>query len=163
MRLITDKCGKLINDIRVTDVLFLRCFRQGQVILYEPGNSARVVLPQSVLKAEGLGVNCAQLGVITAAAFRDVVKEAGQVRDFGFLYPLHDATTVRIFMVEAAQRESPQVTDNKQGVFIDCIRVEEVVLHAPDNAAKRRQVQTEYAVQIHSPEPVRNTCGCAQD
>ena len=52
--------------------------------------------------------------------------------------------------IEALERELPEVADDKQCMFVDGVGMEQVILHAADDAAKCRDVQTKYTVQIHA-------------
>ena len=41
--------------------------------------------------------------------------------------------------------------------------MEQVVLHAPDDAAERRNIKSQDAIQVHAPEFVGYALGSAQD
>ena len=56
--------------------------------------------------------------------------------------------------IESLQCEATQVADDKQGVFVDRIGMEQIVLHAADDPAERRNVQPEYTVRFMR----RNSC-----
>src|SRR5690606_151692 len=105
---------------------------------HKPRDEPRVVAAHAVLEAEGLRVDRAELGVITAAALRDVVEEPREIRDLRLLELLHHGAAVRELVVEALEREAPQVLDDEERMRVDGIRVEEVVLHAADHPAERR-------------------------
>ena len=120
-------------------------------------------LAEAVLEAEGFRVHRAELRMIAAAALGDVVEQTCEIQDLRLLELLHDAAAVRELVIETAQRESPQVADHEQRVFIDRVGVEQVVLHAPDDPAEGRQVQAEHAVEIHAAQFVGHALGCPQD
>ncbi len=54
------------------------------------------------------------------------------------------------------------LTTNER-VRIDGVGVEQVVLHAPDDAAEGRDVAAEHAVQVHAAQLVRDAERRAQD
>ena len=142
MGLVADRARELVDDVRVVQVLLLRGQRQQQMVLHEPGDEPRIVTAHPVLETERLGVDRAKLRVVAAAAFRDVVEQAREVRDLRLFEPLHHAAARRELVVEARQSEAAQVLDDEQRVRVDGVRVEQVVLHSADDAAERRNVQT---------------------
>ena len=163
MRLVTHQRGEFVNHFRIADIFLLCRGGQYQVVFHEPRNLARIVLAHAMFKAEGLGIDGAEFRVITAAAFCDVVKEARQVHNFGFFQLLHDVAAVGVFVFETAQRKAPQITHHKQSVFIYGVGVEQVVLHASDDAAERGYVEAEHAVNVHPTEAVCNARWCPQN
>ena len=66
-------------------------------------------------------------------------------------------------MVVLRHRQAPQVADDEQRVRVHGVGVEQVVLHAADDAAERRNVAAEHAVQVHAPQLVRDAGRRAQD
>ena len=66
-------------------------------------------------------------------------------------------------MVVLRHREAAQVAHHEERVRVDRVGVEEVVLHAPDDAAEGRDVAAEHAVEVHAPELVRDAERRAQD
>ena len=163
VRLVADRARELADDGRVGDVPLLGGQRQQQVLLHQPGDQPRVVAAHAVLEAERLGVDRAELRVVAAAALGDVVEQPGEVRDLGLLEPLHDLGAARELVVVARQREAAQVLDHEQRVRVDRVGVEQVVLHAADDAAERRDVAPEHAVAVHSPQLVGDALRGAQD
>ena len=133
------------------------------MLLDEPRDEARVVAAHAVLEAERLRVDGAELRVVAAAAFGDVVEQSREIRDLGFLEPLHDGAARRELVVEARQREAPQVLDDEQRVRVDRVRMEQVVLHAADDAAESRDVEPEHAVGVHALQRARDALRRAQD
>ena len=59
-------------------------------------------------------------------------------------------------MIESRQREAPQVAHDEQRVLIDRVGMEQVVLHAANDAAEGRNVEPQYAVEIHSTQFMRH-------
>ena len=68
-----------------------------------------------------------------------------------------------ILVIESRQCEAPQVADDEQRVFVDRVGVKQVVLHATDDAAERRDVEAEHAVQVHAAQFVGDAFRRAQD
>ena len=129
----------------------------------QPGDQPGVVAAHAVLEHEGFGIQCAEFGMIAAAPLGDVVKQSGQVGEFGCRQRPHDFRAARIFVIVSGQRKAPQVADHEQRVFIDRVGMKEVVLHAADDAAKGGDVAAEYAIAVHAPQFVRDAFLGAQD
>ena len=55
------------------------------MLAHQPGNRPRFVLTHTVFETERFSIDGAQLRVISAPAFRNVMEESGQVNDLGFL------------------------------------------------------------------------------
>ncbi len=70
---------------------------------------------------------------------------------------------MRELVIEARQRETPQIADDEQRVLVDRIGVKKVVLHAPDDAAECRNVEAEHTIEIHASQFVGDTFLGAQD
>ena len=107
-----------------------------------------------MFEAVGLGVDGAEFRMIAAAALGDVVEQAAQVGDLGLLERLHNLRAVRELVVKAGQRETAQVAHDKQRVLVHGVGMEQVVLHAADDAAERRDVEPQHAIQVHAPQLV---------
>ena len=163
MRLVADLARERVDDLRVADVLLLRGDRQLQVIAYQPGDQARIVRGQALFETECLRVHRTELGMIAAAALGDVVEQRGEVGDFAARQLLHDARGFRQLMVVTRDREAAQVAHHEQRMRIDRVGMEQVVLHAPDDAPECRDVAPEHAVGVHAPQFVRDAHRRAQD
>jgi len=61
-----------------------------------------------------------------------------EVDDLRFLQLLGDGRDQRQFVIELAHRQAAQIADHEQGVGINGIGVEQIVLHASDHAAESR-------------------------
>jgi len=99
--------------------------------------------------------------MVAAAPLRDVVKQTAEICDLGLLKCLHDIAAVRKLLVKAGERKAPQITDDEQRVFVDGVSVEQVILHAADDAPERRDIEPQHAIEIHAPQFVRHSCRCA--
>src|SRR5690348_8311727 len=60
-------------------------------------------------------------------------------------------------MVVFRHGEAAQIADDKQGMRIDRVGMEQVVLHASHDTAEGWNVAAQYAVQIHTPQFVGHT------
>ena len=163
VRLIADAPRETVNDVGIADVLLLRGDGQDQVVSDQPRDQARLVAAESLFEAERLGIDRPQFRMIAAAALGDVVKQRREIGDFLARQGLHDLAQGGKFVVEFGHREAPQVADDEQGVRVHGVRMEQVVLHPPDDAAEGRDVAAEHTVQIHAAQFVRDSHGRAQD
>ena len=127
------------------------------MIAHEPRDEPRLVAPEALLQAEGLGVDRAELGVIPAPALRDVVEQRGEIGELLARQGLHDLAQHRKFVVVLRHGQPPQVAHHEEGMSVHGVGVEQVVLHAPDHAPERRNVAAENAVQVHAPQLVRDS------
>jgi hypothetical protein len=64
---------------------------------------------------------------------------------------------------KSRDRQAPQVAHHEQRVRIHRVGVEQVVLHAADDAAEGRDVAAEHAVVVHAPQLVGDAARRAQD
>jgi hypothetical protein len=90
--------------------------------------------------------------VIAMPALADVVVQAGQVDQLGLGQLGHELAGQREFLRHLGVLQLTQVLDQVQGVRVDRIDVEQVVLHLPDDKAELRQVTPEDAVAVHPPQ-----------
>ena len=163
MGLVADEAREAVDDLGVGDVLLLRGERELQVVAHQPGDEARVVARQALFEAEGLGIHRAELRVVAAATLGDVVEQRRQIGDLRPRQGLHDLRELRQLVVEARQRETAQVAHHEQRVRVDRVGVEQVVLHAADDAAEGGDVAAEHAVVVHAAQLVGDAGGRAQD
>src|SRR4029453_1070835 len=101
--------------------------------------------------------------MIAAAALGDVVEESGKVEHFGTREIAHQAAAQRKFVRELGNREAPEVADDSEDMLIDGVHVVKVVLHLPDDPAKRRNIAPQYAVLVHATKRTLDMGGAAQD
>ena len=163
MRLVADQCGKFVDDVGIAQVFLLRGHRQDEVMPYQPGDRAGFIGAEPVFEAKRLRVDRTELRMIAATALGNIVKQSGQVDDLGFFEGLHQWAAMRMFVIESLQRETAQITDDKQGVLIDGVGVKQVVLHTTDDSAEGRDVQAQYAVQVHASQFMRHAGRRTQD
>ena len=157
VRFIADRLGEVVDHLRVGEILALGGRRHHQVVLNQPDHQARIPGRQLVADAERLGVHGAELGVVAAAALRDVVIEAGDIDQFGLGQALHDLAGQRILLRDAGLAQLAQVLDDVEGVRIHGIDVEQVVLHLPDDMTELGKVAAEDSVAIHPTQVAMDT------
>ncbi|MNZ65317.1 hypothetical protein D3C78_835060 [compost metagenome] len=90
--------------------------------------------------------------MIAMAPLADVVIEPGEVDQFRLGQLAHELAGQREFFGHLSVLQLTQVLDQVQGVGVDRIDVEQVVLHLPDDEAELRQVASKNAVTVHPPE-----------
>ncbi|MCY1413093.1 hypothetical protein D9M71_285180 [compost metagenome] len=152
MRLVTDPVGEIVDHLRVGKVLALRRGRHHQVVLHQPDHQAAVPDRQLMALAERLGVDCAEVRMVTLAALANVVVQPGQVNQLGLGQLAHTLAGQREFFRNRRVLQLAQVLDQVEGMGIDCVDVEQVVLHLADDVAEFGQVAAEDAVTVHAPQ-----------
>ncbi len=156
MSLVAHLAGKGIDDLRVADVLFLSGDRQFQVTAHQPRDETSVVRRQALFEAERLGIDGSKLRVVAAAALGDVMKQCREVADLRSRQLLHDARRFGKLEVVARNSEAAQIADYEQRVRVYGVRMEQIVLHATDDAAECRDVAAEHAICVHASQLVRD-------
>ncbi|MNS83614.1 hypothetical protein D3C72_1174070 [compost metagenome] len=141
-----------MDHLRVGQVLALGGGRHHQVVLHQPHDQATVPRGQLMTLAKGLGIHGTDVRVIAMPAFADVVVQAGHVDQLGLGQLAHDFAGQREFFRHLGVLQLTQVFDQVQGVGIDRIDVEQVVLHLPDDKAEFGQITPKDAVTVHSPQ-----------
>ena len=133
------------------------------MVLHQPGDQARVVSRQALFQAESFRVYCAELRVITTAALGDVMEQRGEIGDFEFRQLLHDRRQLRQFVIVLGQRQPAQIAQYEQRVRVHGVGMEQVVLHAADDATKRGDIAAQHSVGVHAPQLVRHPGRRTQD
>ena len=156
MRLVADELGEVVDHLRVGEVLALRGGGHHQVVLHQPDDQGAVPGRKMMAAGEGFGVYRAQLRMITATTLADVVIQAGEVNQLGFWQLVDQLAGQREFLRQLRPAELAQVLDQVEGVRVDRIDVEQVVLHLPNDMAELRQITAENAVAVHPPQVAVN-------
>jgi hypothetical protein len=110
-----------------------------------------------VLAAETPRVARAKLRMVAAAAFGDVVEQAGDVEHVATLEVGHQPRARRILVRMLRFGETAQIADHHQDMLVDGVDVEQVVLHLADDPPERRKVLAQDAEEVHSPQLVQQT------
>ena len=90
--------GEFLDDGGVADVFFLRGLRHEQVFAHEPYEQVAVVGGKLVGLGELGGILCAELGMVAAASFGDVVEQGGKVEDGLLGVVLHEGGEGGVFV-----------------------------------------------------------------
>ena len=141
--------GKRGNHLGVAGVLLLRGARHRQVHFHQPGDQFAIGLVEAVPTAKPPCIDRAQFGMVAAAAFGNIVKQGGQVEQFGFVEVGDQAAGERKLVRQRRHGEAPYVAQHGEDVLVDGVDVKQVVLHLPDDAAERRDVAPQQAVAMH--------------
>ena len=154
---------KRAHHLRVVRVLLLRRAGHRKVMLDQEGDEIRVLGGKPVRAAEAAHIVRAELGMICASTFGDVVVQRRHIEQPAPLEPAHELAAKRKFMRQLGHGEAAQVPDHHQDVLVDRVDVEQVVLHLSDDAAELRQVATQDAVLVHAPELVHDAARLLQE
>ena len=146
---VADPGGKGGNHLGVADVFLLRGARHHQMHVHQPGDQFAVGLVEAVLTAETSRIDSAEFGVVAAAALGNVVKQRGQIKQFGFVEVRDQPAGEREFVGKLGDGQTPHIAQHGEDVLVDGIDVKQVVLHLPDDPAKRRDVASEQTVTMH--------------
>ena len=95
---VDDGLGKVMDDLRVRQVLALGGGGHHQVVLYQPHDQACVPLRQLVADAKRFGIHGTDFGVVAVAALADVVVQARQVNQLGLGQLGHQLAGQREFL-----------------------------------------------------------------
>ena len=159
----TDAGGERLHHFRVVHVLLLRDRGHRKVVLDQELHQLAILFREAVPRGELAYVVRAELGMVAAAAFRDVVVQGGDEQQPAALEAAHQLGAERELMRQLGHREAAQVAHHHQDVLVDGVDVEQVVLHLADDAAELRQVAPEDAVLVHAPELVHDPARLLQD
>src|ERR671912_606548 len=99
-------------------------------------NERRVRTVEAVIAAESPRIATAQIAMVAAAPFRNVVKNRGYVKHPGPIEIRHQLAAQRIFMSVLGERKATQIAQYLQDVLIDGVDMKQVVLHLSDDAAE---------------------------
>ncbi len=83
-------------------------------------------------------INGAKLGMVTTAAFGNVVVKPGDVKHLQFWQTVDQARRERKVIEGVRATEPDHIPDHSHGVGVDGVYVEKVVLHLPDDVAELR-------------------------
>src|SRR5690606_16559574 len=116
----------------------------------QPADQVGIPGGQMMALAEQGGVDGAEFRMIAATALGDVVIQAGHVQQVRLGQPAEDLPGQRALFLVVGARQFAQVLNQVQGVGIDCVDVEQVVLHLADDPAEFGQVAPENAIAVHT-------------
>ncbi len=133
------------------------------MLFHQPGHQLCVGSGQMVLATKIERIRTAELGMISAPAFGDVVKERRQDQEIGTVESLHQGGAERELMIKTGQGKATQVTDDSQGMLIHGIGMVQVMLHLSHDASEGRQVASQHPQIIHAPQDIGGACRLSQD
>src|SRR5881394_4535950 len=122
-----------------------------------------ILLGQPVAPREAARICRAEVRMIAATAFGDVVVKRAHIEEPAPLEAARELAAERELVREFGLREAAQVPDHHEDVLVHGVDVEEVVLHLADDAAEFRQIPAEDAVLIHASELVHDAARLLQD
>ena len=135
------------DGVGVGEVFFLRGQAVVEVVGDEPGEQGAVFGRDGVVFARVEVCDLrAGLAVVAVVAFADVVKEGGEVEDGGVLQAADEGGGFGVGGVRAHQ--TVKGFDEFEGVLVDGVLVEEVVLHAPGDVGEGGDIAVEQAVLV---------------
>ena len=76
--------------------------------------------------------------MIAATALGDIVHQPGDIENLRLVERLHELARKGQFVPEPREHQASQIANHEQRVFVDRERMEQVVLHAPDDLAEIR-------------------------
>ena len=148
--LIDDLSGKGGDNFRIADVLALSHHGHQQMFAYQPGHQLAVIFGQAVLTAKFIGILGAQFLMTATATLGNIVKQASQIQQLRFVQMVENTAGQGEFMGKVGHRQAAHITQHEQCVLIHRIGVEQVILHAPDNLVKCRDIGGQNAVAVHA-------------
>ena len=154
--------GERSDRVRIAQVLLLGHLRHGEMLGHQKGHQLAVLAAQPVGATEPAGIHGTHRGVVAAATFGDVMKERCDVQQPGPLKTGHQLAAERVLVRMLSHREAAQIAHHHQDVLIDRVHMKEVMLHAPDNASKGRQVAPQHRPLVHAPKLAGHPAGRLQ-
>ena len=149
-----DQSGEAGDDLGVGEILLLGEHGHRQVLLDEEHDGVGVAAAQAVVPAEAGRIDLAELRVVPAAALGDVVEQGRDHEQPGLLERAGELRAQRVFVGVLRHLEAAQVAHHHQDVLVDGVDVEQVVLHAADDAPPCGQVAPEDRPLVHPPQLV---------
>ncbi len=101
--------------------------------------------------------------MVTAASLGNVMEQTAEIQAFGLDELLDEFAGERKLAAEFRHGEAAQIAHDHERMRIDCVDVEQVMLHLADDAPEGRQVGAEHAVGIHAPQLVGDAARLAHD
>jgi len=141
--------GEAMHDIGVADVLPLRGRAHQQVPAHQPRDHCDIGRRQPEPLAEGARLHLAFHRMIAAAPLGDVVEQRRQQDALGPPCRLEQIRGQRELRTRRGVGETSDVAQHANRVLVHGVGMEQVVLHASDDAPERGQQRGEHAVPVH--------------
>lgn len=148
---------------RVGEVALLGGHRHDQVFPHQKAEQVAILVVEPVVAGELQHGAFADEGMIAAAALADVVEQRSHDQHPRPLEVAHQLAAERIFVRVLCHHEAAQVANDHQRVLIHRVDVEQVVLHAADDAPERNEVAAEHRPLVHQAQRVGDAFGGLQD
>ena len=117
----------------------------------------------AVLPAKNMHVLAAQLGMVAAPAFGNVMKQRGDVQNPGLVPACGKLRAHGVFVRMLGHKKPPHIAQHHQDVLVHGVHMKQVVLHLPDDFAKHPQVAPQHRCLVHQPQRVGDAFGLLQD
>ena len=155
--------GECTNDIGIAQILFLRHMAHGQVVLDEKFNQLLIGFGNAVLATKQPHFFGAQIRMVAAASFRNVVKQSGHIQNPGLLPTGCELRAKRVFMRMLDDEKPPHIAQHHQDVLVHGVDMKQIMLHLPHDAPKNPQVPTQYRGLVHQPHGMCDALGRLQN
>ena len=154
--------GKSPDHVGVRQILFLRHRAHRQVVLDQKLGQRAVFLGNPMVATEAPHLERAQLGVVAASAFGNVVEQRCDVEQPRLVPFAGQLRAKRVLVGMLRDEEAPHVAQHHQDVLVHRVDVEQVVLHAADDAAKDPEVATQHRGLVQQSQRARDALRLAQ-
>ena len=120
------------------------------MIFHQPFQQIDLLLLQAMAYCKVFNINGAQLGVIAATAFGNIVIERGDGDQFWFGEVFINMRGDGKLGGHFRAHQASDMPNHFEGVHVDGVNMKQVVLHLANNFAEFWQVATQNAVAIHT-------------
>ena len=133
------------------------------MIFYQPYDQVSIGRGQFVITAKVFGIHCAQLGVITAASFADIMKEGGNIEQPRVSQPARNPGGDRKSVGIVSAHKSTGIGDDLHGVCVHGIGMEQIKLHLTYYGPKGGKIGAHHAMARHSAQLFSHVVRHTQD
>ena len=133
------------------------------MVAHQPHEQVGFVLAQEMVGSEAAGVFHAQLGMVAAAPFGDVVKQGGQIQHGFALESVHQGAGKRQLVAVRFQSQPAHIAHHHQDVVVHGVNVEQVVLQQADDFVPLGQVMRKRAVEVEEAQQVGEPAAVAEE
>ncbi|CFP51985.1 Uncharacterised protein [Bordetella pertussis] len=155
--------GEVAHHLRVGQVALLGDRRHQQVMAHQELDQLGIGRIQAVVLREAAHLARAQFGMIAAAALGDIVEQRRDIQQPVAVQAGDQLAGQRVFLGVLGHGEAAQVAHDRQGVLVDRIDMEQVVLHLADDAPEHRQVARQDVEHGHAAQLVDDAARLLQD
>ena len=127
-----------------------------QVLTHQKFDKLRIFGSNTVLAAKSSNVLATELGVVTATALGNVVKQRRDVKNPGLVPAGRQLRAHGVFVRMLGHEKTTHVAQHHQDVLVHRVDMEQVVLHLPDDLAEHPQVAAQHGGLVHQPHGMRD-------